>query len=87
MSESRTLSRLEQDDKQHCKECGMEIEVDTSDPHAVRYDPFKQEHRMPERCAGCRAEIVLSKLSEFYGTDVKFSVTVEGMKTRSHRQR
>lgn len=79
----RDGSRLEVDDTQHCKECGMEIEVDTDGPNGIRWDPFEREWVAIEQCAACRAEVLLEDLSQLYATDVAFDVQVRGLEVET----
>ncbi|SIS21727.1 hypothetical protein [Natronorubrum thiooxidans] len=83
----RTDSRLEHDDHQHCKLCGMEIEIDTEGTNGIRWNPFEQEWVAVEKCAPCKAEELLKQLSNLYSTNVAFDVPVRGMDIESEVKR
>jgi len=77
--ERRDDSRLEFEDRQYCKECGIEIEVDTEGFNGFRWDSDEGEWVEIERCAACYAEEVLRKVSQLYETNVAFRATVRGL--------
>jgi len=75
----REDSRLEVDDAQFCKDCGMEIEVDVESWDGMAWDDRTEEWVEIEHCASCAAEQALKELSHVYGTDVAFRATVRGL--------
>ena len=76
---ARQNSRLEVDDEQFCKDCGMEIEVDVASWDGMAWDDRTEEWVEIEHCASCAAEQALKELSHVYGTDVAFRATVRGL--------
>ena len=78
-TERRAGSKLEVEDPQFCKECGMEIEVDTDQFEGLRWDYIDEEWVEIEKCAACHAEDLLRQLSHIYETDVAFRATVRGL--------
>ena len=80
---TRDGSRLEVDDVQHCKECGLEIEVDLESTDGLVWNHAKREWEFVEKCAACKAEESLEGLSHLYQTDVAFDVRVRGLDVES----